>query len=186
METNKDKDIKNRLDNLKNLLNQPKVEEPKQYKKRSKERGKAINPLADKLEIPDVDENFKNITFTIPSDNVFTNNQIKFLQLYGPMYYNITAVCNSIGINRQTFYQWCKETPGFKQSIEDLEQGMTDKAIEVINKTMESLDAKSAMFVLKTLGKKRGFGETLDITSNGQTIQIPIINILQPKDEETQ
>ena len=166
---------KDRLDKLKLLLEQPKEEEtikPKRKGKSKREELAEALPL-----VPEIIH--KGLQF----DYEFSPKQLEFLELYIPRKYNITAICNEVGISRRTYYDWCKEKPGFEDTCNDLKEGMVDTAIETIMKAMEQMDSKAAIFVLKTLGKSRGFGETLDITSNGETIQIPSINILPPKDE---
>lgn len=172
---NKKESTKDRLAALKKAIT-----EPEEIKEAKPKRGKSINKLNEDIQSIKPVIATKNLHF----DFKFTPLQMEFLQLYVPYYFNISAICKEMGISRQLYYDWCRDVEGFEKTIEDLNEGMIDKAIEVIYRTMDLLDAKSAQFILKTKGKKRGYGDSIDVTSNGQSISIPTINIILPKQDE--
>jgi len=145
---------------------------------------KAIQADMDKaarsIDIDNIYQSSQKLVF----DYEFTPKQLEFLVNFVAMRFHITKVCLKVGISRRAFYNWCNETPGFKETIEDLEEGLIDSAIDCLERAMELGDSKSAQFLLKFKGKKRGFNESLDITSNGNTIAPIQINIMPPSTED--
>ena len=107
---------KNRLDNLKKLLVEK--QKPTTKKSKSKSKSNAIEVIADKqpasIENNKLIESEFDLTHYRPLlDTRFNEVQLKFLNLVIPMKFNITHICNEIGINRQNFYNWMT-IPDFK------------------------------------------------------------------------
>lgn len=159
-------DTKTRLDNLKALLD--KTAEDAELK------------LNEEQETNDVQ---LPVNKSLQYDERLTREQLQFIELYLPMKLNVTEICEHIGISRQCYYKWLNENETFKTFMDDYRQYLQDKSEEVLLQALEGGDVKVAMFVLKTLGKKRGYGDSVDITSNGNTLGT-IINILPPKQDE--
>ena len=163
MMQNKDKDsIKKRLDNLKDLL------------KSSTEDTQLVNSQ--------LDDTTGQLVDILKSE--LSDKQREFLNLYLDFRFNITRICEAIEISRTTYYVWIEENAYFKQMIDHLDEALVDNSIETIQRALENGDAKIALAILKLKGKKRGFTESIDVTSNGQTIGIPTINIIMPKDDQ--
>ena len=168
MEQKKNKSTKDRLGDLKKLLDndsQPTDNQPTKKVKSPKYSNES---------------SYKGLQF----DYDLSKEQLIFLNYYIPLNYNITSCCIQAGVSRQTYYKWLKESIGFKESLEALEQAYVDKAMETLSKAMDIGDTKAAIFILKTKGKDRGFGETLDITSNGEGFTTPTIQIIMPNKDE--
>lgn len=110
----------------------------------------------------------------------FTDEQLEFIDLMIPMRFNITHICDEIGINRKTYYDWLKNKPGFQEAIDDVRQYLIDKSESVLLQALDNADAKTAQFILTKLDKR--YKDSIDITSNGQTMG-SIINIIIPADE---
>jgi hypothetical protein len=109
-----------------------------------------------------------------------SDKQLEFLELYIPMYFNATKICQEIGMARSMYTYWIDSNPHFKQAIDECREYMVELAEEVMRKSVEKENASSAQFILKTLGRKKGYSESLDITSNGQTILPAVITIVNP------
>lgn len=112
---------------------------------------------------------------------MFTEKQIDFLQLYIPMKFNITMVCKKLGITRATYNNWCKHNEDFKKAVEEMREFIVDYAESVLIQALDNGDVKAAQFILKTVGKHRGYVENIDVTSNGHTLG-SVINIIPPSE----
>lgn len=183
MEENKDKlDTKTRLDNLKKLLEEPSEElKPKRKSKGIRQRrtkGQNYTVVQHIEDEPLVEKS----EYSLADFSGITELQNNFLKLYIECHFNITEVCMRMKINRQTYYRWMEE-PEFAKAFEMTREYLVDMAEATIAKLVQSMDGRAAQFILKTLGKKKGYSESIDITSNGQSIVIPSINIIMPKDD---
>lgn len=49
-----------------------------------------------------------------------------FLEAYKINICNISKACESININRKTFYRWLEKFPKFKEQIEEINEALTD------------------------------------------------------------
>lgn len=108
----------------------------------------------------------------------------------------VTEACRSIGLSRSTYYDWLKNDPEFKQSVEDI----TDTAIDYVEGKLfekiggvdvQTFNSKgeptiysqppsdtAIIFYLKTKAKKRGYIEKTEVgltDSQGQDVQPQII-----------
>lgn len=112
----------------------------------------------------------------------FSDKQRRFLELYIDKQFNITVICQEVGISRQAYYAW-KEDEDFQQAIRDLRMFMVDKAEEVLLHSLGRNNPNVAMFVLGKLHPD--YKDRIDVTSNGQTVgQTNIINIIVRNDQE--
>lgn len=112
-----------------------------------------------------------------------TEKQLLFIQNYHKFNYHIGKTCEFVGVHRQSYYDWLKN-PNFKMACDCLHEAYIDDAVACVNRAIGNDNVDAAKFVLKTLGKRRGFAESMDITTNGESINVPIINIITPKQDE--
>lgn len=129
----------------------------------------------------------------------------------------VAARCNGIkfrmaemlGISRPALDRWCADDPEFQNVIMEYRMRLVDECVQtgralalgipevdpVTKKVIgwkEKPDAGMVRYFLSTIGKKEGFGESIDVTSNGkdvlQSLQIEIVDrreqVDAPKDEE--
>lgn len=115
----------------------------------------------------------------------FSLRQLSFLNYYVEMNFHITKVCAKVGISRQNYYDWLEDTPGFRKAIDHCEDAMIDTAIDNINKSLNRGNLNTAKWLLtkNKKGRNRGFTD-LDITTNGESFQAPIINIINKKEDD--
>lgn len=102
----------------------------------------------------------------------------------------VTTACESIGLARSTFYNWCKEDPEFKAAVDDvndvsidfvegklfelIEGVFVEKGVEmdkdgdfVSSVYKQKPDTTAIIFYLKTKAKKRGYIEKTEIEHSG-------------------
>lgn len=94
----------------------------------------------------------------------------------------VTKAAEMVGISRMQHYNWCEQDPAYKEATDDIIERKIDfvesKLFELINgvKVITKIDGKeqsvyttppdktSIIFFLKTVGKKRGYNERVEIT----------------------
>lgn len=78
----------------------------------------------------------------------------------------ICAACKAANITRQTYYNWYKSDPDFKEQADEVQAAQIDfvesKLLELIN----AGDTTATIFYLKTKGKSRGYAQTLKAEVN--------------------
>jgi hypothetical protein len=108
-----------------------------------------------------------------------------FLNIYFKSLGDITGSCKEADIDRSTFYEWIKRDEKFKQKIEEQEEINIDFAENCLKKAMKSGDVRAIKLFLESKGKKRGYGNSIDVTSNGKAItHEPIIVKIIDKREQ--
>lgn len=98
---------------------------------------------------------------------------------------NITKIAEVFGVRRNTVHKWCNDDPDFRDIIDDYKGQLFDeclrsaRAISIgIPKTeggkivgwVERPDSNMLKYLISVLGRKEGFGESLDITTNGRDV----------------
>ena len=91
-----------------------------------------------------------------------------------------------LGVYRQTVYKWCSDEPEFQAVIEEYRGKLLDeclrsaRAVSIgIPKTengkivgwIEKPDGYMLRYLIGTLGRKEGFGESIDVTTKGDSIK---------------
>ena len=104
---------------------------------------------------------------------------------YASTYGNVTQTCTLTGIARNTYYDWLKEDPKFKQAIDDVqpEERLIDFTENKHLKNIEKGDVASIIFTLKTKGKKRGYVERTETVHSGD-LEIRNWNIIPKSKSE--
>jgi uncharacterized protein (UPF0262 family) len=91
-----------------------------------------------------------------------------FLETYKRSFGNVAQSCNTVGIARQTYYNWLEKDNKFKEAINEIAPKdlfldfVESKLVEKIN----TGDTTSIIFALKTKGKNRGYVERQEIETN--------------------
>ena len=93
----------------------------------------------------------------------------------------IAKTCKQIGIDRTTYYNWMKDGSSFADEVGLVQDELLDWAENKLYDRIESGDLQAIMFLLKTKGKSRGYGEEKD-NNNG----VVTINVNIPKPEISQ
>lgn len=97
---------------------------------------------------------------------------------------NISLVAKAFGVSRGTVYSWMKE-PEYKQVLDDARGSFFDEVLSTSRHVALGIpdiqngkligwivppDSGMLRYLLGTLGRNEGFGERLDITTNGKEI----------------
>lgn len=111
---------------------------------------------------------------------------------------NVSAIASALCVNRRTIYDWMDEDEQFKTVIEEYRGRLFDKCLKTAEllangvPTIEMTengpqfvgwkvmpDSSMLRYLLSTLGRKDGFGEStaIDITSKGERIMSEPIQI---------
>lgn len=97
----------------------------------------------------------------------------------------ISPACEAAGISRQMFYIYMKDDPEFKREVEEIDDYVLDYVENQLFKKIKEGSEKSIHFHLRNKGKKRGYGDNLDITTNGKDItEIKLIEIKNREDDD--
>lgn len=98
---------------------------------------------------------------------------------------NISKVAEAFGVWRSALYVWMRDDEQFQAVVDDARMKMFDRCLataEVVANGIpdiqngkvvgwvEKPDGNMLRYLLGTLGKKEGFGESIDITTNGKDI----------------
>ena len=78
----------------------------------------------------------------------------------------VTTACKSVGISRQTHYEWYKEDESYRKQVDDIADIALDFAESQLHKQIQNGEVSSTIFYLKTKGKKRGYVERTEIAAD--------------------
>ena len=79
---------------------------------------------------------------------------------------NITEVCEAIGIDRTTFYNWKAKDENFAAKVADCYEHRLDVAEQKLMEKIGECSETSIIFFLKTQGKKRGYVERSEVSAS--------------------
>lgn len=96
----------------------------------------------------------------------------------------VTASCKEVGISTVTYYSWLKNDEAFKEKVEEINEGTIDFVEGQLYKKIEQGSEKSILFYMRYKGKKRGYTDSIDITTNGEKINNIQIEIIKKKDDD--
>ena len=75
----------------------------------------------------------------------------------------VTTACQTVGIDRGTHYNWLKDDPEYRKSVEALDDVVLDFAESKLHQSINNGSDTATIFFLKTKGKKRGYIEKQEI-----------------------
>jgi phage antirepressor YoqD-like protein len=119
------------------------------------------------------------------SRNQHTTEQIKalFIETYQKNLCNVSKTCKTLKVGRTQYYTWMKDD-AFKEAIESSEIYQLEFVEDALLKKIKEGSDSSIQFYLKTKGKKYGYGIQTDITTNGESLNITIIRLVEKNKEE--
>lgn len=95
----------------------------------------------------------------------------------------VSPACSDARISRNQYYLYLKQDEEFKQAVDNINESVTDIVESKLLEKIQEGDTKCILFYMKYKGKKRGYTESVDITSNGETLNTITsinINVVQP------
>lgn len=78
----------------------------------------------------------------------------------------ISLAAKAVGINRKSHQRWMKDDPNYKEQIEELDEYALDFVESKHFKKINDGNSKHILFHLRTKGKKRGYGESMEHTGS--------------------
>jgi hypothetical protein len=81
----------------------------------------------------------------------------------------VTTACKTVGISRQTHYEWYREDEAYKAAVDSIADIALDFAESQLHKQIQNGEVSSTIFYLKTKGKKRGYVERQELTGEDGT-----------------
>lgn len=99
----------------------------------------------------------------------------------------VTPACKEVGISRNTFYTYYREDEVFKAAVDDINEITLDFAENQLLKKIKEGSERSILFYMKYKARKRGYSDSIDITSGGKSmivLNIPGLEALEDDEEE--
>lgn len=97
----------------------------------------------------------------------------------------VTTACKEVGISRDSYYDYYNTDPEFRRKVDDINEIVIDFAESQLYKKIQQGSERSILFLMKYKGKKRGYTDSIDITSGGKMItEIKLIQVKDRKDIE--
>jgi len=112
------------------------------------------------------------------SDKIRHPKKIALLQALEKCLGVVTTACKMTGIHRDTFYEWLKKDPKFRDKVEAIGDVALDFAESQLFEQIKEHNAASTIFYLKTKGKRRGYIERQEID-----VTQPINVTIEPQDQ---
>jgi hypothetical protein len=94
----------------------------------------------------------------------------------------VTPACKEVGISRNTFYEYYKTDIIFKEAVDDINEITLDFVENNLLKKIKEGSERSILFYMKYKARKRGYTDSLDITSGGD--KITEIRLIQVKNND--
>lgn len=96
---------------------------------------------------------------------------------------NIQKSCKEVGINRQTYYNIYKSDELFRNEVDIIDEETIDFVEDALIDMIRDKNLKAITFYLKYRARRRGYTNSLDITSGGEPItEIKLIQIDSKED----
>lgn len=116
----------------------------------------------------------------------------EFREVMSTAHGNISEAANLLRVSRQAVHRWVKEDSEFKEAVDEHRKKLFDECLgqarilalglpKIKNGKLvgwiEKPDGQMLRFFLQTLGRDEGFGNSVDITSNGEALP-KVINLI--------
>lgn len=82
---------------------------------------------------------------------------------------NISRAADKIGCCRDTLHTRINQEPAIKQALDNCRERFLDDLEDVFQNKALSGDTVSGLFLLKTIGKRRGYDQDRDVMAEGVT-----------------
>jgi len=76
----------------------------------------------------------------------------------------VTTACKTAGVGRTTYYDWYNSDEEFKLKVDDIKNMAIDFAESQLYKLIGDGNVQATLFLLRTIGKDRGYTEQQNIT----------------------
>jgi hypothetical protein len=96
----------------------------------------------------------------------------------------VTPACKEVGISRNTFYYYYNTDEDFKAAVDDINEITLDFAENQLLKKIKEGSERSILFYMRYKARRRGYTDSIDVTSGGKSIENININIINKKEDE--
>jgi hypothetical protein len=96
-----------------------------------------------------------------------TKRQRVFLAILDQKLGNISKACLELGITRKTMYSWAEKNADFREALDEVKDKLLDDAEELYRNAVQKGDLEAAKFILRTIGRKRGYGDKVEVAGDG-------------------
>lgn len=110
-------------------------------------------------------------------------NKKKLLEALERSYGIVTPACAEVGISRKQFYNYYNTDEVFKAAVDELQEFTLDFVENQLIKKIKDGSEKSILFYMKYKARKRGYTDSVDITSSGEKINNIQIEIIKKNEE---
>jgi hypothetical protein len=94
----------------------------------------------------------------------------------------VTPACKEVGISRDRFYEYYKTDEDFKKKVDDINDIQLDFVESQLFKKIKEGNSEMIRFYMKYKARKRGYTDTIDITTNGKDLNRIEIEIINPNE----
>lgn len=110
---------------------------------------------------------------------------------------NLTKVAESFRVSRTCMYKWVNDDPKFKEAVDDARMRLFDEYLSTARVVAMGIpkvesgkmvgwnqypDSGMLRYLMSSLGKKEGFGESVDVTTGGEKIGVNLFRVLTKED----
>ena len=97
----------------------------------------------------------------------------------------VSTSCDEVGVSVEFYYYHYHKDEKFKAEVDLINEKVIDFAESKLYEKIQEGSEKSIHFLLRYRGRKRGYTDSIDITSDGKNItEIRLIPIKPKKDED--
>ena len=86
-------------------------------------------------------------------------------------YCNVSKACKEVGISRKTHYHYLEQNTQYATLYAELQEQLIDE-LETTAFEMAKIEPRTLEFMLKSKGKKRGYGDKIDVNHSGTITKI--------------
>ena len=99
----------------------------------------------------------------------------------------VSRIATALGVARKTIYEWCNKNEEYQAVLDEYKGKLLDECLKVARLTAlgipkldkdrkvigwkERPDGNMLRYFISTLGRKEGYAESIDVTSQGESIK---------------
>lgn len=116
----------------------------------------------------------------------------EFKEVMAEAHGNISVAAVKLQVSRQSIHKWVRDDPDFKEAVDEHRKKLFDECLDQARILalglpkikdgklvgwIEKPDGQMLRYFLQTLGRDEGFGNSLDLTTNGEALP-QVINLI--------
>ena len=98
-----------------------------------------------------------------------------FLEIFKKNMANVSVACEKSNMGRTMFYSYMKDDIDFANKVEEIRESIIDFAESKLLQSINNGSDTAIIFFLKTIGKNRGYAETVNQNINMSSEPIQLI-----------